>query len=322
MRSRITVCVVSVIVAIFSLALGGCSDNAGSSDNDGYLGNSVGGSPQSENSDNSSAGSGDGSSIALTSTAPTSLEQSAPQVDNWQDFIGADGQPVTLDGATVDDDGRVTLNYCFVRLLPHIYADTFNNPDLINWDTMEFAPLDGSYTPEIKRLKTGDVLENGLKVKEAYRTLSYEEVMDEMTCEIRREWCDSFGMVSFEGEITLSGALYCVPEDDYQVFGGELYFFPDTSSGAQLPTRCGITPSEYCMWENVYPNAKLAVRSGTIYYVGNIDKVDLDGILERGKAAEVTVTLGNIRIENSDINHGGRGGGCFAEIVSIEKNNR
>lgn len=288
---------------------------------------------------NSTPYSADGSNSGDTSSSTPSSKASTPstsistdsassdtsstvlRVENWEDFIGADEQPVTLEGATVDEDGRVTLDYCFVKLLPQIYDDTFKNPALINWDTMEFAPFDGDYTPEIKRLKTGDVLENGLKVKEAYRILSYEEVMDQITCEIRREWCDSFGMVSFEGEITLSGVLYCVPEDDYMVFGGELYFFPDTTGGAQLPAQSGITPSEYRVWENAYPDAKLAVRSGTIYYVGNIDKVDLDGILERGKAAEVTVKLGNIRIENSDINHGGRGGGCFAEIVSIEKIN-
>lgn len=312
-----TAIILSVLVGL--TACSGESDSTNSS-SDNITSSST---PTSENS-TLSAPTDSVSSDESTSVEPmfSDTSSTALQVESWEDFIGADGNPVTLDGAAVDEDGCVTLDYCFVTLLPQIYNDTFKNPDLINWDTMEFAPFDGSYTPEIKRLKTGDVLENGLKVKEAYRILSYEEVMDQITCEIRREWCDSFGMVSFEGEITLSGVLYCVPEDDYMVFDGELYFFPDTTSGVRLPAQCGITPSEYRAWENVYPDAKLAVRSGTIYYVGNIDEVDLDGVLERGKAAEVTVTLGNIRIENSDINHGGRGGGCFAEIVSIEKINR
>lgn len=258
-------------------------------------------------------------SINSTNFGSSDAPGTVLEVENWEDFIGADGQPVTLEGAIVDEDGRVTLDYCFVKLLPKIYDDTFRNPKLINWETMEFAPFNGDYTPEVKRLKAGDVLSNGLKVKEAYRTLAYEEVMDEMTCEISREWCDSFGWVAFDGELTLDGALYCVPEDDYMVFGGELYLFPDTTGSAQLPAQCGITPSEYRVWEEVYPDAKLAVRSGTIYYVGNIDKIDLDGVIGRGEAAEVTVTLGNIRIQVSDINHGGRGSACYADIVSIEK---
>ncbi len=320
MRSRIAVCILSLSVAIFSIILGGCSNNENYPENSGE---SVGTELLSSNlSAVSNISTENPAQSSPTLIAPASSDQSSvPKVDNWDDFIGADGQPVTLDGAIVDEDGRVTLDYCFVKILPHIYDDTFKNPDLINWNTMEFAPFDGDYTPEIKRLRAGDVLPNGLKVKEAYRTLAYEEVMDEMTCEISREWCDSFGWVAFDGELTLNGALYCVPEDDYQVFGGELYFFPDTTSGAQLPAQCGITQSEYCVWENVYPEASFAVRSGTIYYVGNIDDVELDVILERGEAVDVTVTLGNIRIQSADINHGGRGSCCFAEIVSIEKNN-
>lgn len=311
MKSNLLLKVFAIILSIPLIALifGGCSEKSAEE--------------SSQAGSSKPASSAPAVSILPTAEAPSAPAPSepsapAPQVDNWEDFIGADGQPVTLDGAAVDEDGRVTLDYCFVKLLPQIYDDTFKNPDLINWDTMEFAEFDGSYTPEVKRLKAGDALSNGLKVKEAYRTLSYEEVMDEMTCEIRHEWCDSFGWVAFDGELTLDGALYCVPEDDYMVFGGELYFFPDTTGGAQLPAQCGITPSEYRVWENVYPNAKLAVRSGTIYYVGNIDKLDLDGVIGRGEAAEVTVTLGNIRIQVSDINHGGRGSSCFADIIDVK----
>lgn len=307
-----------IIVALPLLSLAGCSDDQSPVQNSDqtYSGNSTNNSSSNGNSESAAKKPVDNSSDdSVTSLKPL------PQVDNWEDFIGADGQPITLENAVVDEEGRVTLDYCFVTFLPQIYDDTFKNPDFIDWGTMEFAEFDGSYTPEIKRLKAGDVLPNGLTVKEAYRVLMFDEVMDQITCEVRREWCDSFGVVTFDGELTLSGALYCNPEDDYQVFNGELYFFPDTTSGVKLPAQCSIFPRKYSVWESVYPEANFAVRSGAIYYVGNIDDVDLDGILERGKAVEVTVTLGNISIQNADINHGGRGGGCHAEIVSVEEIN-
>lgn len=266
----------------------------------------------------SSANSETPSAPVSESEASSTPSASIPTPEGWEDFIGADGNPVTLEGATVDEDGRVTLNYGFVKILPQIYDDTFRNHALINWETMEFAEFDGSYTPEVKRLKAGDVLENGLKVKEAARMLEYIEVMDEMTFEIRREWCDTAGWVTFDGELTLDGTMYCVPEEDYQVFEGELYFFPDTTGGAQLPAQSGITPGVNRVWENVYPEADFAVRSGTIYYVGYVDEIDFDGVPGRGEAAEVTVTLGNISIQTADISRGGRGGGCFAEIIDVK----
>ncbi len=267
---------------------------------------------------NAAAPSTPSAPVSIVSTASTTSEQTSttPQADNWEDFIGADGQPVTLEGAVIDEDGRVTLDYCFIKYAPQVYDDTFKNPDLINWETFDFATFDGDYTPEVKRVRAGDVLENGLEVKEAYRILEYQTYMDEITCEPRSAWGDYFGMITFDGELTLSGALYCVPEDDYLVSDGSLYFYPDTSDFACLPVGNSLVPTEQRPWESVFPDAKLAVRSATNYYLGNISDIDPDGIIEKGKAAAVTVTLNNIRIEFADPNRGGRGG-CFAEIVSI-----
>ncbi len=256
--------------------------------------------------------------------ASGSSSSEVPQVSEWNDFIGADGQPVTLAGAAVDEMGRVSFDYSFIKYAPPIYDDSLKNPELINWETLEFAPRNDAYTPTVKRVRAGDVLENGLKVKEADRILEYGTYIDEATLETRSEWGDYHGTVSFDGELTLSGALYCVPEDGYQTFEGELYFFPDTTSFSQLPVGCGFARAEneeYTGMENVFPDAKLAVVSGALYHLGNISETDCNGIIEKGKAAEVTVTIKNIRIVSSSGNYGGRGGGIFAEIVSIEKIN-
>ncbi len=256
-----------------------------------------------------------------TDYAPSDPSSTVPQVSEWKDFIGADGEPVSLSEAVVDEMGRVMFDYCFIKYAPPIYDDSFKNPDLINRETLEFAPYNDTYIPTVKRLRVGDVLENGLEVTEANRILEFETYIDDETLETRSEWVDYYGFVSFNGELTLNGALYCVPKDDYQVFEGELYFFPDTTSFSQMPVGCGFIPKEYKALEVVFPDAKLAVRCGSMYYLGNISDTNCDGIIEKGKAAEVTVTIKNIRIQFSNPNYGGRGGGCFADIVSIDKIN-
>lgn len=277
----------------------------------------------SANSDNSQTNSTSSSSVisapvSEASEASSPPADSTPTPENWEDFIGADGLPVAIADATVDEMGLVTFDYSIVRYLPAVYDDTFKNPALINWETMEFEPLEGEYKPTFARLKKGDVLENGLEVTEAYRTLEYAEMIDEATFELKHGWDDYFGEVTFKGEITLSGALYCVAEDDYMIFGGELYFFPDTTEFSQMPAQTGFAPAEARPLEIVYPDAQFAVRCGTMYYVGNVDDYDLEGIIERGKAASVTVTLDNIRLETASINRGGRGGSNFAKLADVK----
>lgn len=297
--------------------------------------------PINDSLDNSSASLNSGSSGTTSLSAPSSRD-SAPstslstdpapsdtsgmilQVSEWTDYIGPDGQQVTLSDAAVDEQGRVTFDYGFIKYAPPIYDDSLKNPDLINWETFELVSYNDTYTPTVKRLKVGDVLENGLKVAKAYETLEFGTYMDEATLENRSEWGVYGGELSFDGELTLSGALYCVPEDDYQVFDGELYFFPDTTSFSQLPVGCRFISAEnkeYTVLESVFPDAKLAVVGGAMYYLGNISETDCGGVIEKGKAAEVTVTIKNIRIVSSNTNFGGRGGGIFADIDSIEKIN-
>lgn len=105
MKSNLLSKVFVIILSIPMLALifGGCSGKSAEE--------------SSQTGSSKPASSATAVSILPTAVAPSAPAISepsdpAPQVDNWEDFIGADGQPVTLDGATVDDDGRVTLDYC------------------------------------------------------------------------------------------------------------------------------------------------------------------------------------------------------------------
>lgn len=55
-----------------------------------------------------------------------------------------------------------------------------------------------------------------------------------------------------------------------------------------------------------------------MFILGIIDDYDLEGIIERGKAAAVTLTLDEIHLQYANLNHGGRGGGNFAKIVDVK----
>lgn len=320
MRQKFISAAVILSMLVGLTACGGESDptNSGSAEITGSSTPS-GNNPEPSTSDLTSSASSDAS--ILTEPASSDTSGTALQVENWEDFIGADGSPVTLSDAVIDDMGSVAFNYAFLRYVPPIYDDTFKNPELINWETMEFAPGGETYTPAGTRVKTGDVLENGLKVTQAEHTLEYETSVDEETQQPRGKWVSSSGYLMFEGELTLSGALYCVPEDDYMAFEGELHFFPDTNSFQQLPVVCDFDPKEKKPLEMVFPDAKFAVRCGTVYYLGNISDTDCGGVIEKGEAAAVTVTIKNIRLVTSNINHGGRGSAYYADIVSIENIN-
>lgn len=256
---------------------------------------------------------------SFTEPASSDTSSTVLRVENWEDFIGADGKPVTLSDAVIDDMGNVAFDYAFLGYVPPIYDDTFKNPGLINWETMTFAPGGEAYTQAGIRVKTGDVLENGLKVTQAEHTLEYETSVDDATQQLRGEWVCSSGFLMLEGELTLSGTLYCVPDDDYMAFSGELHFFPDTNSFSQFPVACEFEPKEKKALEMAFPDAKFAVRCGAVYYLGNISDMDCSGIIEKGEVAAVTVTIKSISLISANINHGGRGSACYADIVSIEK---
>lgn len=277
-----------------------------------------------EESSQSSQTVSESSQTAVSSVTPevsSAPESETPPVqppENWEDFIGADGLSVSFADATVDEYGCVKFDFAPVAFPPAVYDDTFKNPALINWETMEFSDFNGEFKPTLTRLKKGDKLDNGLEVLEAEYALEYGEQMDEMTLEITRGWCENYGWVRFGGQITISGTLYCEPRDDYQLFAGELYFYPDTSDFPQLPVRGDFLSSKRRPIEVAFPEANFAVRSGTMFYLGNIDDYDLEGIIERGKAAAVTATLDEIYLQYANLNHGGRGGGNFAKIVDVK----
>lgn len=256
-------------------------------------------------------------SVPISETeAPSTPAPTPPK--NWEDFIGADGLPISFADATDYGFERIEFDFAPVVFPPAVYDDTFKNPALINWETMEFSEFGGEFKPTFTRLKKGDKLDNGLEVLEAVYAMAYSDTIDETTFEIKREWCESHGWVRFGGQITIPGTLYCEPRDDYQVFSGELYFFPDTTDFPQLPVRGDFFSSKRRPIESAYPEERFAARSGAMFYLGNVDDNDLEGIIERGKAAAVTVTLDEISLQFANIYYGGRGGGNYAKIVDIK----
>lgn len=166
--------------------------------------------------------------------------------------------------------------------------------------------------PEWFLAKPGDVLENGLVVKSA--SCGFEKVgFPDGTEGV----IQSVSEVTFENTLTLSGVLYCEPEDDLYVTNGNLFFFADSTANSNIPViNQGSTSDTYSLEKNVFSNA-VFVYDGMYFRVGNIDSVSLDlsGIIKRGEICEVRVVLDKIELRNNERTMSG----SFADIVSIEK---
>lgn len=89
---------------------------------------------------------------------------------------------------------------------------------------------------------------------------------------------------------------------------------PDVSSTPGSETPLVQPPQTPDNWQDFTASDGLPVSLAD----GYVDDYDLEGIIERGKAAAVTLTLDDIRLQYANLNHGGRGGVNFAKIVDVK----
>lgn len=141
--------------------------------------------------------------------------------------------------ATGTIGGPIWLGYDFsyIRYSQPVFYNTFDYPDLINWESSDLVPDDFNIDiydlikdPKFLKIKAGDILENGLIVKSA------------------KWWVDSAGWsnsfeVDFDGEITLEGILHCSSKKDSGA-DGDLSFFADNSQS--VFRFCSETTCRFC----------------------------------------------------------------------------
>lgn len=211
-----TITAIAILVSLSSLTACSNAEDAPTGNNSQNVSQNSGNSEIS--SDNNSENSENG-----FENSEKSLKE---LIDSFEmdDFPAPDGEILKkADAADVVAEGTlvraVTYDFAYMRKVQPVFVNTLDDPNAFDWDNMEFKPM-----PEIPedlgwfKIKAGDVLDNGLKVKSAKISLGMG--MDGMVCNTSAE---------FEGELTLEGILYCYPEDDYNISKGNVIFFPNTA---------------------------------------------------------------------------------------------
>lgn len=247
------------------------------------------------------------SSIDISSSGnsggPIDLESSS-ELDYFplENITMPDGSVVSKYEGKYAGPNYLNFDFSFIRYAQPIYYSTFDDPDLIDWETLMFN-IEPTVPIENKtyfKVKAGDKLQNGLTVRSAKYT-------------IYKTGTVSISSIEFDGELTLTGILYCALESGYNTDPGHLSFFPDPKEFESLP----ISIAEYDVTRAfVDTKNKWAWISDDVEIsLGNINdvSVDLSEIITFGGCAKVKVTLKDIEKGSSD-----NGSSSRAIIASVE----
>lgn len=322
MKPQFKQSILAAALAAGILTLGGCSN-------------------PTESESNSSQTSPESSSQTSPESSLTSTESSSAPAESVHDpetqaiidefpydtLTGFDGKDVSKNDAVgaikSDSSGTVFLTYDFayLRYAKPIFKTTLDDPDVYNPETGEFDGVDSSRLvsdPDYFKVKAGDVLENGLTVKDAETIIFPLPVTDE-NGNSKVTIYQNRSTVNFEGQLTLSGILNCQNGDDYMVMDGDLKFFPDPSDVKIIVPSKEVVDYAWLFWSVDAENDFAICMDGHRFMLGNInaeDAPDVSGIINKGEYKKVTVTLENIRTVSSD----STGISIYGKPVSIEVN--
>lgn len=262
MKSRITVSVFSIMIAVLSLSIGGCSGNTSEESSDITISNiytSVDKSdsvPMSENYE-SSADNSEGGSSAESNTSAPAAPDGEPTI-----FIGPDGEPVydsdvvkitnyyvedfskTAAEITAEDEGTEIIcdGFQYFKEPAGTVYNSYDDPEM--FDGFEFKGEMPENNNAWKRVNVGDEI-CGLKLKSAV-SLFYIGYGDDNDFEERGTYCkfkdpyayqyaENGELVEFEGSLTLMGFLSSSPRSYYFPDGGFMDFCPIED---KLPVMC------------------------------------------------------------------------------------
>lgn len=256
--------------------------------------------------------------VSGKSSSPTDFSSPENSEDPTNSKISSELDYFPLENITMPDGSVVSkyegkyggsdyldFDYSFIRYAQPIYCSTFDDPDLVDWETNRFKtePNTPIENPNYFKVKAGDKLQNGLTVRSAkYRVYKNGAV--------------SISSIEFDGELTLSGILYCYPEDTpLNTSLGDLSFFADPREYNYLPVS--IVSDYYEITEAwldeknkiAWISEKVSFDLGNIYDI----PVDLSEIITLGGYAKVKITLKDIEKGWSD-----NGAWSRAAIVSVD----
>lgn len=225
------------------------------------------------------------------STGTENPEKSLKElIDSFEmdDFPAPDGEILKkADAVGVEGDGErvfaVTYDFAYMRKVQPIFINTLDDPDAFDWDNMEFKSV-----PEIPedlgwfKIKAGDMLDNGLKVKSA--SISLGRGMDGMVYNTIAE---------LEGELALEGIMYRYSKDDVYITPGDVIFYPDA---VKHPNHVVLYDYSLEPWQNCDPKSNFALMySGKSIELGNESELP-DSIIDlfgSENAVKVRITFTN-----------------------------
>ncbi len=221
-----------------------------------------------------------------------------------------DGSSVSKYEAISANGPLLVFDFAFFRYASPIYKTTLDDPSLIRytdgfWEpTVDVGDLDNEINASYKKASKGDVLENGLSVRDA-------------KCQIN----DRGGILNdifFDGSITVPGMINYLPEEEMYISAGTLYFRPDTTKALiPKPYSSKIRVGQY--WDG-YGNGEddppfYMYYDGPAWVLGSINdskynKYDLKNAFGDKTTIPATVTVGNIKYDDRGANSG--------EIIDIQ----
>lgn len=161
------------------------------------------------------------------------------------------------------------FNVGVMRYCDPVFQSSYDDPDSFDWENYTFLQPVEQYEDReqnIRVVKAGDVLENGMTVKSAY--IDFESGMSN---DLYYKW----SKIELEGEQTVEGILYLREEDNYAAFKDHLELYIDA-------TKCEYLPMHYQQygtraWTFAYHEHKVAVTVDGCYYdLGSINECTLD----------------------------------------------
>ena len=298
-----------ILTLAIMASLTACNDNS-----DNVIVDTPQNSSDTTTSSGSEVGNNSGENSSSTSDSPeTSVD---PQTQALIDAFTLDSFTAP-DGSTVDKSEAVyaygseesgttlTIGYDFsyMRYAEPLFDTTFDNPNLIDWDTLEFNTDIGFLVENTNyfKVKAGDTLENGLTVESAQYWIGTDgEVFS--------------SEIILNGELTLEGILLCFADiPEYIDNQGDLLFFADSTKNHLIPVarEYGIDITARFMYDNF-----AAIYDGQNIRFGNINdiSVDIDDLFRDVNYVKAKITMKGVRVMYTE----NGGGFVYAEPVDVE----
>ena len=225
-----------------------------------------------------------------------------------ENIVRPDGETVPKSEAVGGNNSYLEFDFGFYETAPAVLGASFDKPDMIKFNSdgkpeiaANLSELRGDYGFDCKKVREGDVLENGLVVSHACSGVNE-----------RGEWNT---WVSFSGEITLSGYLTYEyhPTHSSDPSNGTLWFIPDTTKSA-VPTYINPAkePPLFTFWGDYMSKNPYLLYSGSRQWrLGNTksekySRLNLEAVFDGKSCAYVTLTV-------KDPILAPQGGGCLVD---------